>query len=599
MAQSIGSTSITHHGIGHSHNTAQNINQSTNHTNPMQHPNSLHTNLTHNHSAHPSSTSYNNHHRKSSNDNDEEAIARKKKNADAQAAFRQRRQTYIKSLEDTVTELKSAVTEMEIIVKTTSQEVKIQKQHVEHLEFKLAAYDSGELKPGAFESNQHCQCCKFAPPDLNSRLPSPNNATHHQPRPISTPTTSAITINTAAADCPTPGPSIVTPTITHENMTRDWPSRQGVPSMFPHDSHSRSTHHNSAQGSPHDAPHPSTSLDFPRNILHHPHHPNATIPNSSYPRAGCDLALFTSFGPSESPPITNFYSQTEANHGPTQAPNSLGTAYTPLGHPQSFDAHHSGTLSSPRMWSHNNHTNPSTYAGAEPNSNSNLDGSPKPGLYPIDGSLADVDSSGFRLHRGINERTLMRPTEYIPSLEVRPIPQSYPVVSTLTSPRADSHFAVAGPKTRSSTQNKRRWNDERFGPNQETHDLDDAPNPGKAGVKLNGIPAKVARCEQVCTEVSKVVSQMKEEAKAVTTTKPSTNPSTSHQSVSPNTTSSTSFPSPHHSSHNSLKPQRAKFHGHPPQLTSSTATPAGSQIQPHEEPQPEQDDRRYQSMISN
>ncbi|CAH7689877.1 expressed protein [Phakopsora pachyrhizi] len=55
---------------------------------------------------------------------DDEAVAKKKKNADAQAAFRQRRQTYIRSLEDTVVELKKAVTDMEIIVKTTGHESK-------------------------------------------------------------------------------------------------------------------------------------------------------------------------------------------------------------------------------------------------------------------------------------------------------------------------------------------------------------------------------------------------------------------------------------------------------------------------------------------
>jgi hypothetical protein len=87
---------VTYHGIAHTHNTAQDLNQSPNLSHPMQHSNSLHTNLNQPHTTHPSSTSYNNHHRKSSNDNDEEAIARKKKNADAQAAFRQRRQTYIK-----------------------------------------------------------------------------------------------------------------------------------------------------------------------------------------------------------------------------------------------------------------------------------------------------------------------------------------------------------------------------------------------------------------------------------------------------------------------------------------------------------------------
>ncbi|EFP81487.2 uncharacterized protein PGTG_07736 [Puccinia graminis f. sp. tritici CRL 75-36-700-3] len=595
---------VTYHGISHSHNTAQDLNQSPNLNHPMQHPNSLHTNLNQTHTTHPSSTSSTNHnhhhhHRKSSNDNDEEAIARKKKNADAQAAFRQRRQTYIKSLEDTVSELKGAVTEMEHIVKTTSQELKNQKQHLEHLQSKLSAYETGELKPGAFENNQHCKCCKFAPPEFNPALPTPTNGTH-QVRSISTPTTSTMAIN-SNADCPTPsGPSIVTPTVTgHDNLTRDWPSRQGVPPMFPPDSSSRSTHHNSTQNSPHDVPHPTTSLDYPRNILHHQHHSNSSIHHSSYPRPGCDLALFTPFGAAESPPMANFYSSTEAHHGSSsQQHHPLGTAYSSLGHPQSFDAHHSGTLSSPRMWSHNSQTNPSTYTGTDPNPAANLNGSPKPGLYPIDGSLAEVDSSGFRLHRGMGERSMMRPADYLPSLELRPLPQSYPMVSTLTSPRADS-LGVVGPKTRSSALNKRRWNDDRFASHHDNHEFDEAPNSGKTGVKLNGIPAKVARCEQVCTEVSKVVSQMKEEVKAVTTSKTSATPSTAHQSLSPNATSPNSFPSPHNASHNSLKSQRVKFHGPPSQLASSTPPLAGSQLQVQEEPQTEQDNCRYQSMISN
>jgi len=93
--------------------------------------------------------------------------------------------------------------------------------------------------------------------------------------------------------------------------------------------------------------------------------------------------------------------------------------------------------------------------------------------------------------------------------------------------------------------NKRRWHDDKLGPNYDNHEPDDAPTSAKTGVKLNGIPAKVARCEQVCTEVSKVVSQMKEEVKAVTATQPPTTPSTVHQSVSPNAITSRTFSSPH------------------------------------------------------
>ncbi|KNE87155.1 hypothetical protein PSTG_19466 [Puccinia striiformis f. sp. tritici PST-78] len=96
--------------------------------------------------------------------------------------------------------------------------------------------------------------------------------------------------------------------------------------------------------------------------------------------------------------MSNFYSSTDRNHGsstqsaghdssaggvemgshhnqlqpivghlydrspPLRQPNSLGTAYSPMGHPHSFDAHHSGTMSSPRMWTNNHQTNQPPYA---------------------------------------------------------------------------------------------------------------------------------------------------------------------------------------------------------------------------------------------
>jgi len=583
MAQSISPQSLTHHGIPHTHNTAQTLDQTTtNHS--MQHPNSLHTNLTHTHPTHSASTSYQNHHRKSSHENDEEAIARKKKNADAQAAFRQRRQTYIKSLEDTVSELKGAVSEMEAIVKTTSNEAKHQRQKADYFQAKLNAYESGELQPGAFECLQHCKCCKFAPPDFNLRPHAPAPGIQHHAESLSTPTTSAITVS-PAADCPTPtGPSILTSTVTNQDdMARDWPSRQGPPPIFqaPPTSRSTSHHHPSALNSPNDIPHSTTSLDHPRNILHQQHHGNSSLHHHSYPRPNCDVALFPSFGAPENSSISNYYPPTEANHasssqsvGPDTAaggsacpiemdshphhlqPNtghiydrspplcqshSLGNVYSPLGHSQSFDAHHSGTLSSPRMW----HSNSPTYPSTEPNPATNFIGSSKPPLYPVDGSAADVESSGFRLQRGAGERSIMRPVQYLPSLELRAIPQSYPIVSTLSSPRADGQYGVVSSKPRCSMPNKRRWHDDKLGPNYDNHEPDDAPTSAKTGVKLNGIPAKVARCEQVCTEVSKVVSQMKEEVKAVTATQPPTTPSTVHQSVSPNAITSRTFSSPH------------------------------------------------------
>lgn len=274
---------------------------------------------------------------------------------------------------------------------------------------------------------------------------------------------------------------------------------------------------------------------------------NSSLHHHSYPRPNCDVALFPSFGAPENSSISNYYPPPDANHasssqsvGPDSSasgsacpieidphshhlqPNtvhiydrspplcqshSLGNVYSPLGHSQSFDAHHSGTLSSPRMW----HSNSPTYPSTEPNSATNFIGSSKPPLYSVDGSIADVESSGFHLQRGAGERSIMRPVQYLPSLELRAIPQSYPLVSTLPSPRADGHYGVGASKPRSSMLNKRRWHDDKLGPNYDSHEPDDAPTSGKTSVKLNGIPAKVARCEQVCTEVSKVVSQMKEE----------------------------------------------------------------------------------------
>ncbi|KAH9467392.1 hypothetical protein Pst134EB_002406 [Puccinia striiformis f. sp. tritici] len=626
MAESIGSQSTNHHGIPHSHNNSPTLHQAVIHHHPMHHSNSLHTNLTHNNTSHPSA---NNHHRKTSHDNDEETIARKKKNADAQAAFRHRRQTYIKSLEVTVTELKSAVTEMEMIVKTTSQQLKIQNQQVDYLQSKLTGYETGELKPGAFEHHQHCKCCKFAPPDSNPRLPTSSNVAL---KPLSIPTGSALAIN-PASDPPTPaGPSTTTPTVTgHENMAREWLPRQAVPSMFQTDPSPRSgSHHHSAQDSTNDPPHSTTSLDYPRNILHHQHHSNSSMHNSPYPRSSCDLALFTSFGATDSPPMSNFYSSTDRNHGsstqsaghdssaggvemgshhnqlqpivghlydrspPLRQPNSLGTAYSPMGHPHSFDAHHSGTMSSPRMWTNNHQTNQHPYT----ETGSNLDGSPKPALYSTDSSVADVDSSGYRFHRAIGERSTMRPAEYPPSLELRPLPQGYPMITTLTSPRADSSpFGVVGPKNRPLNQAKRRCYDDKFGPNSDSQDFDEPSSSGKSAVKLNGLPAKVAHCEALCTEVNKVVSQVKEDVKAITAPKSSTAPSSAHQSVSPNATSS-SFPSPQNAPYNNLKPQRARFHLLSSQLSPSTTALAASHPQTHDEQQqPEQDDRRYQSMM--
>ncbi|PLW14033.1 hypothetical protein PCANC_17076 [Puccinia coronata f. sp. avenae] len=621
MAQSISSQSITYHGIGHTHNAVQNLNPPNQST--ISQPNALHTTLTHTHPTDSSSASYQHHHRKSSQENDEEAIARKKKNADAQAAFRQRRQTYIKSLEVTVTELKGAVTEMEFIVKTTSHEAKHQKQRAEYLEFKLKAYESGELKSAELENHQHCKCCKFAPPDFNLHPSTSTNAAQQQGQSLSTPTTSAITVS-PTADCPTPsGPAILTSTLAgHDNMNRDWSSRQGAPPMLQTDSNHRSTpHHPSGQNSPNRVPHSTTSLDHPRNILHHQHQSSSSLHNNpSYPRSNCDLAMFTPFGAAENPSTSNFYpSSNDANHGstaqsvcpdstaggpacpmemgphpnhlqanaghlydrspPVRQSNSLGNAYSPIGNSQSFDAHHSGTLSSPRLWSHNN---TSAYANTEHNSTSNYAG--------IDGTIPDIDASGFRLQRGIGERSVMRPADYLPSLELRPIPLSYPVSSALSSPRADNPYGILSSKARSS---KRRWHDDKLGPRHDTHELDDAPTSGKTGVKLNGIPAKVARCEQVCTEVSKVVFQMKEEVKAVTATKPPTTPSSAHQSVSPNATASNTFPSPLNAQHNSHKVPRVKFSGPSSQLTSSSAA---LPVSHHEESHVGSDDRRFQNM---
>lgn len=585
--------SISHHGNPH-HNPTQNLGP-PNHNHSMQHSSSLHGNLSHNSTHSVQSTTTHPHHQKLNHDHDEDAIARKKKNADAQAAFRQRRQTYIKSLEDTVAELKSAVTEMEVIVKATSQEAKLQRQQAEYYGTRLAAYEAGDLKPGTLDSSQHCKCCKFAVQDFTPRLPTPTNSSHHPTKSsFPTPSTSALTIN-PAAECPTPsGPSSVTPTLpSQEVVPRDWQSRQGVAPVFHTHPNSRSApHHHTNHDSCNDPPTSTKSLDYPRNLLHQSRS-NSSLQNPSYPRSSCDLSLFPSFASSEPTPMPNFYPSADGIHGSSAQPSGHGSSPSAVANSLELGSN-PGHLQSVMVHSYDR-----TPPLRDPNS---LGSNYSPlGSQPFDGHSSDTGPSGYRLHHGINERSVMRSGDYLPSLEVRPLPQSFSVISTVASPTTDCPFGVSGSKNRSPAflNNKRRrdWGDDKFSPNHDTHETDDSSQslkPGGSG-KLNGIPAKVARCEQALLDVSKVVYHAKEEAKAVTII-PSSTSSTTHHSVSPISTTFNSFTELHNPPPSSSKFQRMKLSGSSaPIITATPITPSSTQ----DKHQTEQGSHRYQSLMGN
>ncbi|KAH9825160.1 hypothetical protein DFH28DRAFT_878657 [Melampsora americana] len=151
---------------------------------------------------HSASQSPNSIKRNKSDEDDLEILAKKKKNADAQAAFRLRRQTYIKSLEDTVTELQNAVKEMEVLVKTANLEVKIKCEQVSYLENKIKQNQNG-MPSSSNPSTSHCNCCRFSinvnqsTKFLNQQTHSLSLSTQSNPNPPPPPTTTTTTTSSA------------------------------------------------------------------------------------------------------------------------------------------------------------------------------------------------------------------------------------------------------------------------------------------------------------------------------------------------------------------------------------------------------------------
>lgn len=122
----------------------------------------------------------------------------------------------------------------------------------------------------------------------------------------------------------------------------------------------------------------------------------------------------------------------------------------------------------------------------------------KLGLYPIEEGPGE---GGSRV-RGVYER--MRTQEY-PSDLCATLPSAYPLIPN----GLNGHDDLIGQNKKVPTFKRRRdWPESRVGPGGVEEE-------GK-GVKLIGLPAKVARCEQAVMEVSKVVSKAKEEVKAMT-----------------------------------------------------------------------------------
>ncbi|MBW0539036.1 hypothetical protein O181_078751, partial [Austropuccinia psidii MF-1] len=594
-------------------------------------------------------------HLKNSFQDNDETIAKKKKNATAQAAFRLRRQTYIKSLEDTVTELKAAATEMEIMIKTTSHEIKLQREQINYLENKLQTYENDNLSKKPSNQNiqidQHCKCCKLAS-NQNNNIINPSNSINHNLKVI-TPSTSNFNLNHSNQSIQTNSsdPSINHSSITnHDSINPNWsqPINHPNPNNNNNTNHSifqsNQIHHNSIQlqYQPNQESNQSNlnnnnpnSLDYPRNILKHhlPPHPHShdSSPSiqSSYHRSPCDLVFFDPLAPPESPQIPNFYSTISTDRsdsiqssGPTTSspgltnsleinshsvqlqsiitdhndrPSSIRqlpipTSYSPITHSPNFDNHHSTTSSSPRLWSSNPHnTHLTAYSTSEPNHPIHLSNSPKHSLYPLDGSVSEHNSNLQHLSQTNSERPLTRSTDHS-SIDLRSGVQNLSLIQNLNSPLNDSTLDSTLIKSRLSNlaiKRRRDWNDHKLNRNHhhlnhlnQVMDNDEDLNSIKHSnlVKLNGIPAKVARCEEAVIQVGQALSRTKEEVEAVTNLS-STTECLAHQPLSINSLSQNSVSSNCNPSLNHNKFRRMKLHPHPNPISLGPLTLSTSQTQ--------------------
>ncbi|KAG0147283.1 hypothetical protein CROQUDRAFT_656391 [Cronartium quercuum f. sp. fusiforme G11] len=343
-------------------------------------------------------------------EDDEEILAKKKKNADAQAAFRLRRQTYIKSLEDTVTELKNAVSEMESLVKTANHDVKLQRERAAYLDAKLkqanlnvltSTDQTSEAQPG---SGSHCSCCRFA------------SALDHTPQLSLIPDTSGAPtslINPTTPTVPTPASTPVHTPQASQNAHQhtDWQNQQrSYASLLV-------SHHSSQSQPPQPRPH------SPQSAYNRLLHPASTNEHRTDSAGGSSYGTIFLDAFTQSTPTTSaFYHPTldiSHHHHHSSSPAALELDTSLLTSPPT-----------PRL---------TGYAGLH---------------QPTPRAWHGFANEHFKLDEGA--------AQFYGSME-----------------------------DQSQAQGKRR-RDEEIGT-----------------IKLNGLPAKVARCNQAVLEVSKVVEQAK------------------------------------------------------------------------------------------
>lgn len=408
---------------------------------------------THNH--HPTAQSSNLIQRNKTDEDDLEILAKKKKNADAQAAFRLRRQTYIKSLEDTVTELQNAVKEMEVLVKTANLEVKIKCEQVSYLENKMKQEQTG-IPSSSNPSTSHCNCCRFSTTyNQSTKLV---NQTHSLALPTqSNPTRQTTSANTSANTAPTNSGSATntntSSTIANHSILNSAPHTplEAQSNEWSTASNSHRPYPSILTSSSHHQPSPT-----PSHLLPDSRHPTKLEANQLYDRSS-----------------SNEHESTQGSHSTN--------SYNPRCDMTFFDAYNLNQTNPPQF-----------YSSSDTVLNPNHHGNP---------TSLDL-SSNYTRSNPTTPRQLL-PTQYPPSSSTSGTclshnNKSYPLNFGSVLDDHHPHSFPYDDEHSQHQQNKRRREDEM----KHVH-------------KLNGLPAKVARCEQTVMEVSKVVLQAKEQAQLV------------------------------------------------------------------------------------
>lgn len=438
----------------------------------------------------------------------------------------------------------------------SKKQVKVQREEVNYLQSKLdqLSLQSAPSTPqtDSISSIPHCSCCRFQPnslnlnkpilhPDPSSSLQSPHTPILSTSNPTTTPTQHHLDNHEWSHQSRPFNPSLLT-TSHHQHD----PSNPHLPHDHPHPRPSPRSDYNRILHRP-----PPSQFFFPLSLiiptlLNHAFALSDDLPppsSSSYaPRSiACDMAMFEPFTPSN-PINSNFYPSVEVGN-PSQPANDTQSSVSPttnapldmsnhangslqsiissssasrdrspsLSRPHHLASmpptsafasasgphlalHHSVPFSSPRLWSTTSQSAPHTQQSFSSESAS-LDPHSKPaGLFSVDES----HPSSFRLNPP------PRPSsEFLPSLS-SPHPSHHSPYALLSQPLTGSI---------EEENRRRREGRAQMGsayPPQDTSIQNPSSNSGNT-FKLNGLPAKVARCEQAVMEASKVVEQAKEE----------------------------------------------------------------------------------------